>query len=139
MLYQAPSPQRKKEPPPRENKLRLFLKRSSEPLLNLQNSAQQVIFFVFLICLSFHPEYLLVFQRNLSILFKREKWNCFQCSKIFFFFNLQIIEFIIWPRRNFICPSFKYSTLNHLLIHSMIAFCFQNFYKFIIFFFFWNN
>lgn len=44
MLYQAPSPQRKKEPPPRENKLRLFLKRSSEPLLNLQNAAQQVIF-----------------------------------------------------------------------------------------------
>ncbi|XP_031630534.1 serine-enriched protein isoform X2 [Contarinia nasturtii] len=41
MLYQAPSPQRKKEPPPRENKLRLFLKRSSEPLLNLQNAAQQ--------------------------------------------------------------------------------------------------
>ena len=44
MLYQAPSPQRKKEPPPRENKLRLFLKRSSEPLLNLQNAAQQVSF-----------------------------------------------------------------------------------------------
>ena len=41
MLYQAPSPQRKKEPPPRE-KLRFFLKRSSEPLLNLQNAAQQV-------------------------------------------------------------------------------------------------
>ncbi|XP_060522476.1 serine-enriched protein isoform X1 [Cylas formicarius] len=41
MLYQAPSPQRKKEPPPRENKLRLFLKRSSEPLLNLQNASQQ--------------------------------------------------------------------------------------------------
>ncbi|CAG9562060.1 unnamed protein product [Danaus chrysippus] len=41
MLYQAPSPQRKKEPAPRENKLRLFLKRSSEPLLNLQNAAQQ--------------------------------------------------------------------------------------------------
>ncbi|XP_059478516.1 serine-enriched protein isoform X3 [Neocloeon triangulifer] len=41
MLYQTPSPQRKKEPPPRENKLRLFLKRSSEPLLNLQNAAQQ--------------------------------------------------------------------------------------------------
>ncbi|XP_011300850.1 serine-enriched protein isoform X1 [Fopius arisanus] len=40
MLYQAPSPQRKKEPPPRE-KLRFFLKRSSEPLLNLQNTAQQ--------------------------------------------------------------------------------------------------
>ncbi|XP_066151607.1 serine-enriched protein-like isoform X2 [Euwallacea fornicatus] len=41
MLYQAPSPQRKKEPPPKENKLRLFLKRSSEPLLNLQNASQQ--------------------------------------------------------------------------------------------------
>ncbi|XP_043466637.1 serine-enriched protein isoform X4 [Leptopilina heterotoma] len=41
MLYQAPSPQRKKDPPARENKLRLFLKRSSEPLLNLQNAAQQ--------------------------------------------------------------------------------------------------
>ncbi|KAJ8951578.1 hypothetical protein NQ318_020455 [Aromia moschata] len=38
---QAPSPQRKKDPPPRENKLRLFLKRSSEPLLNLQNASQQ--------------------------------------------------------------------------------------------------
>lgn len=46
MLYQAPSPQRKKEPPPRENKLRLFLKRSSEPLLNLQNAAQQVNFYL---------------------------------------------------------------------------------------------
>lgn len=43
MLYQAPSPQRKKEPAPRENKLRLFLKRSSEPLLNLQNAANQVL------------------------------------------------------------------------------------------------
>ncbi|XP_039296365.1 serine-enriched protein isoform X2 [Nilaparvata lugens] len=41
MLYQAPSPSRKKEPPPKENKLRLFLKRSSEPLLNLQNAAAQ--------------------------------------------------------------------------------------------------
>lgn len=41
-LLQAPSPQRKKDPPPRENKLRLFLKRSSEPLLNLQNASQQV-------------------------------------------------------------------------------------------------
>ena len=41
-LFQAPSPQRKKEPAPRENKLRLFLKRSSEPLLNLQNASQQV-------------------------------------------------------------------------------------------------
>lgn len=42
MLYQAPSPQRKKEAPPKENKLRQFLKRSSEPLLNLQNAAGQV-------------------------------------------------------------------------------------------------
>lgn len=42
MLYQAPSPQRKKDSAPKENKLRLFLKRSSEPLLNLQNAAQQV-------------------------------------------------------------------------------------------------
>ncbi|XP_026294063.1 serine-enriched protein isoform X2 [Frankliniella occidentalis] len=41
MLYQAPSPQRKKDSAPKENKLRLFLKRSSEPLLNLQNAAQQ--------------------------------------------------------------------------------------------------
>ncbi|KAI5738472.1 hypothetical protein M8J77_007507 [Diaphorina citri] len=41
MLYSAPSPQRKKDPPPKENKLRLFLKRSSEPLLNLQNEAKQ--------------------------------------------------------------------------------------------------
>uniref|UniRef100_A0A8D8YU40 Serine-enriched protein n=1 Tax=Cacopsylla melanoneura TaxID=428564 RepID=A0A8D8YU40_9HEMI len=41
MLYSAPSPQRKKDPPPKENKLRLFLKRSSEPLLNLQNDAKQ--------------------------------------------------------------------------------------------------
>lgn len=42
MLYHPPSPQRKKEPPVRENKIRHFLKRSSEPLLNLQN-AQQVL------------------------------------------------------------------------------------------------
>ncbi|CAD1479960.1 unnamed protein product [Heterotrigona itama] len=41
MFYQAPSPQRKKDPPPKENKIRLFLKRSSEPLLNMQNAAQQ--------------------------------------------------------------------------------------------------
>ncbi|XP_011500045.1 PREDICTED: serine-enriched protein isoform X3 [Ceratosolen solmsi marchali] len=41
MLYQAPSPQRKKDPPPKENKLKYFLKRSSEPLLNMQNAAQQ--------------------------------------------------------------------------------------------------
>ncbi|XP_054738429.1 serine-enriched protein isoform X1 [Anastrepha obliqua] len=41
MLYSAPSPQRKRETSTKENKLRLFLKRSSEPLLNLQNAAQQ--------------------------------------------------------------------------------------------------
>ncbi|XP_014294125.1 serine-enriched protein isoform X2 [Halyomorpha halys] len=41
MLYQAPSPQRKRDAPPKENKLRMFLKRSSEPLLNLQNAAAQ--------------------------------------------------------------------------------------------------
>ncbi|XP_020281591.1 serine-enriched protein isoform X2 [Pseudomyrmex gracilis] len=42
MLYQTEeSPQRKKDPPTRENKIRLFLKRSSEPLLNLQNTAHQ--------------------------------------------------------------------------------------------------
>lgn len=37
MLYTSPSPQKKKEPPPKENKLKMFLKRSSEPLLNLQS------------------------------------------------------------------------------------------------------
>jgi len=46
LLYQQQaSPQRKTpQPPPpvRENKLRLFLKRSSEPLLNLQNESQRV-------------------------------------------------------------------------------------------------
>lgn len=45
LLYQQASPQRKnqpKPPPVRENKLRLFLKRSSEPLLNLQNESQKV-------------------------------------------------------------------------------------------------
>lgn len=41
-FFQTPSPQRRKDPPQRENKLRLFLKRSSEPLLNLQNASQQV-------------------------------------------------------------------------------------------------
>lgn len=56
MLYQAPSPQRKKEPPPRENKLRLFLKRSSEPLLNLQNAAQQVILILQIIFVFFFFE-----------------------------------------------------------------------------------
>ncbi|XP_017880957.1 trichohyalin isoform X2 [Ceratina calcarata] len=40
LFDQAPSPQRKKEPM-KENKFRTFLKRSSEPLLNLQNVAQQ--------------------------------------------------------------------------------------------------
>ncbi|XP_012282127.1 serine-enriched protein [Orussus abietinus] len=37
MLY----PEKKKEPPPKENKIRLILKRSSEPLLNQQNAALQ--------------------------------------------------------------------------------------------------
>ncbi|EFX78546.1 hypothetical protein DAPPUDRAFT_53403 [Daphnia pulex] len=41
MLYTTPSPQRKKEPSTGPNKLRLFLKRSSEPLLNLQNPAEK--------------------------------------------------------------------------------------------------
>lgn len=44
MLYTTPSPQRKKEPTTGSNKLRLFLKRSSEPLLNLQNAAEKVQF-----------------------------------------------------------------------------------------------
>ena len=43
MLYTTPSPQRKKEPTTGSNKLRLFLKRSSEPLLNLQNSVEKVV------------------------------------------------------------------------------------------------
>jgi hypothetical protein len=49
MLYQAPSPQQQSQKGKKDkdtqretNKLRLFLKRSSEPLLNLQNAAQQV-------------------------------------------------------------------------------------------------
>lgn len=45
LLYQQASPQRKNQPNPppvRENKLRLFLKRSSEPLLNLQSESQKV-------------------------------------------------------------------------------------------------
>jgi hypothetical protein len=58
MLYQQQaSPQRQKNPQPppvRENKLRLFLKRSSEPLLNLQNESQKVSF-------SFFPQSSLVF------------------------------------------------------------------------------
>lgn len=44
LLYHQASPQRKmpNPPPTRENKLRLFLKRSSEPLLNLQGESQKV-------------------------------------------------------------------------------------------------
>lgn len=45
MLYQPPSPQRKKEVVPKETtKLRrpTFLKRSSEPLLNVKNANTQV-------------------------------------------------------------------------------------------------
>ncbi|XP_011162991.1 serine-enriched protein isoform X3 [Solenopsis invicta] len=41
MLFETASPQRKRPTPAKENKIRLFLKRSSEPLLNLQNAAQQ--------------------------------------------------------------------------------------------------
>lgn len=48
MLYATPSPQRKKEPTTGPNKLRLFLKRSSEPLLNLQNAAEKVSFSAFI-------------------------------------------------------------------------------------------
>ncbi|CAL4132005.1 unnamed protein product [Meganyctiphanes norvegica] len=36
LLYNSYSPQKKKEPAGRENKIKQFLKRSSEPLLNLQ-------------------------------------------------------------------------------------------------------
>ena len=43
MLYATPSPQRKKEPTTGPNKLRLFLKRSSEPLLNLKIATEKVI------------------------------------------------------------------------------------------------
>lgn len=49
LLYQQQaSPQRKNQqnpPPVTQNKLRYFLKRSSEPLLNLQNDSQKVNFF----------------------------------------------------------------------------------------------
>jgi len=63
MLYAAPSPQRKRETTTKENKLRLFLKRSSEPLLNLQNAAQQVC----------------IYNRLLGargILYTTWKWEC---------------------------------------------------------------
>ncbi|XP_018016549.1 serine-enriched protein isoform X2 [Hyalella azteca] len=40
LLYAAYSPQKKKEATTRENKIKMFLKRSSEPLLNLQGSGQ---------------------------------------------------------------------------------------------------
>lgn len=69
MLYQAPSPQRKKDPPPRENKLRLFLKRSSEPLLNLQNAAQQVIYLKILRNRVFF-QYILIVQHPTVMLIK---------------------------------------------------------------------
>ncbi|KAK0174984.1 hypothetical protein PV327_008770 [Microctonus hyperodae] len=54
LLYQAPSPQRKKEQPP-PGKLRFFLKRSSEPLLNLQNNAQQKNQFSLIISTTLSP------------------------------------------------------------------------------------
>ncbi|XP_037075603.1 LOW QUALITY PROTEIN: serine-enriched protein-like [Pollicipes pollicipes] len=41
MFYSSSSPQRKKDQPQKENKLRLFLKRSSEPLLNIQNTTEK--------------------------------------------------------------------------------------------------
>ncbi|XP_043222834.1 serine-enriched protein-like [Amphibalanus amphitrite] len=41
IFYSSSSPQRKKDQPQKENKLRLFLKRSSEPLLNLQNTTEK--------------------------------------------------------------------------------------------------
>ncbi|XP_037089215.1 serine-enriched protein-like isoform X2 [Pollicipes pollicipes] len=41
IFYSTSSPQRKKDQPQKENKLRLFLKRSSEPLLNLQNTTEK--------------------------------------------------------------------------------------------------
>lgn len=87
MLYQAPSPQRKKEPPPRENKLRLFLKRSSEPLLNLQNAAQQV-----------HSNCIILIFNQLYFLLKyiQSTWKCLSLflytpnpSNILFLFNLK--------------------------------------------------
>ncbi|XP_068235597.1 serine-enriched protein isoform X1 [Palaemon carinicauda] len=40
MLYNSYSPQKKKEPMSREKKIKLFLKRSSEPLMNLQGQPQ---------------------------------------------------------------------------------------------------
>lgn len=49
MLYQPPSPQRKKEVVPKETtKLRrpTFLKRSSEPLLNVKNANTQVCVYI---------------------------------------------------------------------------------------------
>lgn len=40
MFYQqSSSPQKKKESQTKENKLRMFLKRSSEPTLNVQNNS----------------------------------------------------------------------------------------------------
>ncbi|XP_071527369.1 serine-enriched protein isoform X2 [Panulirus ornatus] len=40
LLYNSYSPQKKKEPMSREKKIKLFLKRSSEPLMNLQGQQQ---------------------------------------------------------------------------------------------------
>merc|ERR1712136_156380 len=57
MLYSTPSPQRKKETG-RENKLRLFLKRSSEPLMTMQNTTEKPPMFTHqtLIAEEFEPD-----------------------------------------------------------------------------------
>lgn len=58
MLYATPSPQRKKEPSTGPNKLRLFLKRSSEPLLNLQNAVEKVFSITFDYTIAFPSSYI---------------------------------------------------------------------------------
>ena len=40
ILWQVPVPVKKKDPPRSENKFRAFIKRSSEPLLHMQNQQQ---------------------------------------------------------------------------------------------------
>lgn len=63
MLYQPPSPQRKKDVVPKEStKLRrpTFLKRSSEPLLNVKNANTQVRIYDFF--LSTYPGFSIITQ-----------------------------------------------------------------------------
>lgn len=66
LLYQQQaSPQRKNQPNPppvSQNKLRLFLKRSSEPLLNIQNESQKVEIFLFQ---EFHEKFFLFSSNSL--------------------------------------------------------------------------